>query len=125
MTSPAERLLKAAGILDKRASEATAGPWQVDGPWWWTAEHATSMVTAGTRRDAVAIAPPEVPDADLRYIAMMGPDKGREIAQWLRETGEDVAAFGVSAPGRFAFHLRYALALADLVLAGEQEQVER
>lgn len=119
MSTPAERLLAAADLLDRRASEATEGPWQVDGPWWWEDEpggpRATGMVTAGRARTAVAIAPKDTPEGNLRYVATMHPEVGRVSARLLRhaaQTWQD----GADSDEPTGF-LGFCLNLADLVLA--------
>jgi len=116
--TPAERLIAAADLLDKRAGEATEGPWNVDGPWWW-GDTCAAMVTAGLARDAVVIAPQGATDANTRYIATMHPEVGRAVAKVIRAYGEgareleQILTSIPVGPGRSAM-----LDLADLVLAG-------
>ena len=98
--TPAERLLAAADLLDKRAEEATAGPWTR------TNTEATGAVWIDTpeTRHAFSL---HGWTADATYIATMHPEVGKALAAWLRvETRYDRAPSGL------------AVALADLLLAG-------
>lgn len=116
--TPAERLLAAADLLDKRAGEATGNKWRVslsnrDEVW---ADRDPSgfdsflVATTGTRLN------PDLSEQHMQdslYIATMNPEFGKALAKVLRilavdtvyEEGDGVAQ-------------EDALALADLLLAG-------
>jgi hypothetical protein len=123
--TPAERLLAAADLLDKRAAEATASPWRakvapasVYGP-----EEAEVMgdyraepsegILASYQEVARGVVDDDDPDGpwllpgDARYIATMHPEVGKGIAILLRAVSTDLASG------------RAALAVADQLLAGE------
>lgn len=115
--TPAERLVAAADLLDKRASEATAGPWTAtvkDGGRAWvnTGEHERAFSLHGWQ-------------ADTRYIATMHPEVGKALAEWLRFasrslTGKTAAYQELLAKRRTVIDgpLGHALNVADRVLAG-------
>lgn len=114
--TPAERLLAAADLLDKRAGEATAGPWRLDGPWWWSEGTCAAMVTAQESRRAVVMATVDAGDANAAYIATMHPGVGKHLVEWLREEAAEAAIYkGVKPEHLF----RFALGLADLLLASQ------
>lgn len=131
--TPAERLIAAADLLDKRAGEATEGPWtgrvfdggdhefsdvigkqeveQYSGSYTVT----TALVAGG----AAEIAEPGwLEPANARYIATMHPEVGKTVARALRRYAEGVRELeGILPPG--AAPESDLLTLADLVLAGD------
>jgi hypothetical protein len=118
--TPAERLLAAADLLDKRAGEATVGPWNVDGPWWWD-DTCSALVSAGLAREAVAIAPKGATDGNARYIATMHPKVGKALALVLRNAVDVIESnLGWRIPKGLPPHPVDGdlLDLADLILAG-------
>jgi hypothetical protein len=123
--TPAARLLAAADLLDKRASEATEGPWGLpqhetecdarDDGWW------IYNGRQGAAEYAVTATVPYNPKAaeDARYIATMHPEVGKALAAMLRVLGSvdyPEVRMGVSVHTQKVFDA--ALALADLLLAG-------
>lgn len=119
MTTPAERLLRAAEVLESRASEATEGPWRVDNeiyPEVIYGQNDNASVISGSRWGGDANVFDN--DADARYIATVHPGVGKQLAKMLRDEAHwsdlyDRAAmdYGVS---------QELLALADLVLEGAE-----
>lgn len=120
MSTPAEHLLAAADLLDKRASEAVT-PWELD------SDNHLALLTismpyvvglkAGSPHDhRFYLSGPD--DKTTRYIATMHPEVGKALAAILRVEAEMASGNGIG------WATDQALALADLVLAGEQEQVE-
>lgn len=136
--TPAERLLAAADLLDKRAGEATKGNWayelmperwEGDRPAHWVRykEDSEYGYTSGT----VAECP--WGERDARYIATMHPEVGKALAETLRQATDDL----IDTPGTWTQHTLCArfighpdevnqcrhldpiLRLADLILAGE------
>ena len=126
MSTPADRLLAAADLLDKRAGEA-APDWELDddnhlgvvsirtpymvGPDLWLAAKA---------RDGERYSFTGPNDATTAYIATMHPEVGKAVAKVLRAYAEGarelekiLTSIPVG-PGRSAM-----LDLADLVLAGQ------
>lgn len=123
--TPSERLLKAAELLEERASEATEGPWtarvfdgedhdysdvigkqeveQYSGSYTLT----TALVAGGYAEVGEA---GWIAAGNARYIATMHPGVASSLAALLRWEA-DAVAFNDG---------RCALALADLLLAGEQ-----
>lgn len=105
--TPTERLLAAADLLDKRAGEASEGPWNIIDELY-------------------------MPVEDARYIATVHPEVGKAQATWLRESAADL----LDTPGTWTQHTlcaRFighpdeanrcrhydpALRLADLILGG-------
>lgn len=103
--TPAQRLLAAADLLDKRAGEATEGPWvgrvfdgddyqfadvigkqeveQYSGSYTIT----TALVAGGNSEIAE---PGWLAAANARYIATMHPEVGKEQAAWLRDSADDL-----------------------------------
>lgn len=86
--TPAERLLAAADLLDKRAGEATEGPWhaapEIDGVY---ADRMTVVRPAhGKRIVAVGQVRPHsaAGEQNVAYIATMHPEVGKALAAWLR-----------------------------------------
>lgn len=112
MSTPAERLLKAAEILEKRATEAEAGPWRTMVMGSEGSKVLGGGDTVSTSRHVALVRE----DWTARYIATMSPDLGRMVADALRYEAHKT---DILLPNP---HL---VALADLVLAGEQERVER
>lgn len=125
--TPAERLLAAADLLDKRAEKATDGPWtarvfdfdadshdfadvigkqeveQYSGS--YTVK--TALVAGGASEVGE---PGWLAPANANYIATMHPEVGKALAKVLREEARRVSlGFGWT---------QEALALADLLLAG-------
>lgn len=105
MTTPADRLLAAADLLDELAGEATEGPWfntrdgEVKNARNWDV---VDRMGAGSK--------------DARYIALMGPEVGKALTALLRMEATRIDATEKAFP-------RYVadpdiLALADLLLAG-------
>lgn len=128
--TPAERLLAAADLLDKRAGEATEGP-------WWTEESAATgqhVIQGGmVAEDLWLKVAGHVRAQDATYIATMHPEVGKALAVWLRELAAELAATpedycemtpGVHFPNEdcsswFCANVARALSVADLILAGE------
>jgi hypothetical protein len=119
VTTPAERLLAAADLLDKRAGEATEGPWRNHDTYLNLGGY-TATVLSGKSDDVHLVAHlpsyshdssqfQEQPHADARYMATMHPEVGKALAALMRWEA-DCVAFNDG---------RCALALADLLLAGE------
>jgi hypothetical protein len=86
----AGELREAAAKLREKASAAPAGPWNVDGPWWWDREPATcsTVLTTEPDRDAVAVIAPEYnrhPKAEnaAPWIALVSPALAEPLASWL------------------------------------------
>lgn len=117
--TPAERLLAAADLLDKRAGEATGGPWEVrfTGLARPTVSvvgeilershgSAATTVFAGVdedRADSGNLDESEinwVSEKDAAYIATMHPEVGKEQAAWLRESAADL----IDTPGTWTQH---------------------
>lgn len=94
--TPAERLLAAADLLEKRAGEATGGPWntkaELDGMLAGraTVVHARArrVVTVGQTRTHHY----DAAEANAAYIATMHPEVGKALGVWLRTTGNDAEA---------------------------------
>jgi hypothetical protein len=146
--TPGERLLAAADLLDKRAREATAGPWTAEAassisvlPGGHAHEFTTWLVTSPVpdeedQRTAVVAAERNAVSGSLTggcydqddavYIATLDPEVGSEFAEWLRCAGRRVG-------GQPAIYqelldqrrtvvdgmLGHALNVADRILAGE------
>lgn len=120
--TPAERLLAAADLLDKRANEATGGPWRYNPnkhtrlPGTTYFEEAVFAGGAGKAATTIAATgltddPPSM--ADARYIATMHPEVGKQQATLLRA----MAHLGSERPEVTAYFVYSdAVALADLVL---------
>jgi hypothetical protein len=117
--TPAERLIAAADLLDKRAGQATPGKWKlwgmqvradIDG----TSKLDTSLPVARTSHEA------GLRTFNATYIATMHPEVGKALADWLRS--EAFAVRGGEGRGFDGADLYRAnpraLALADLLLAG-------
>jgi hypothetical protein len=122
--TPAERLLAAADLLEKRAGDATDGPWKARSYDFDEDGHDFADVIgkqeveqyAGSYTIKTALVAGGAPEpADLgylhptnaTYIATMHPEVGKALAAWLRlET-----RYGRSPSG-------LAVTLADLLLAG-------
>jgi len=142
VSTPAERLLAAADLLDKRAGEATAGPWTAEAatsisvlPGGLACEFTTWLVTSPVpdeegQRTAVVAAERHpltgsltggcFDEDDAAYIATMHPEVGKALAKALRREGNYVRqgegrAFG---GGDLTLPEVDMLALADLLLAG-------
>lgn len=137
--TPAQRLLAAAELLDKRASEATEGPWRANT--WETVSGELRAEVEGDPRegnyrtrdrkgwtevcrgDADCAGPgPYLMQADARYIATVHPGLGVALASWLRYEAERLAALTfqhtyISVEGDII--KEPCLTVADLVLAGE------
>lgn len=110
--TPAERLLKAAELLEKRASEATEGPWQADDRCVYAGDH-------GHLAHVSLEEPYGDSEADARYIATVHPGIAMAIVLALRSASilyERREAEG-QRPERT---LKGLLHVADLLLAGEQ-----
>lgn len=140
--TPAERLLAAAELLDKRAREATEGPWATehnieqyhDGTKYeqWGVHSVTAKTTIGSSTwatDVVTVTTDRsygFPDGgcdredDARYIATMHPKVGKMVAASLRSFGIFAAAFTGPDEEVDLFGFDDALALADLILAGAE-----
>lgn len=91
--TPAERLLAAADLLEKRAGEATPGPWAVGShldaltpPRTW---HLEGIERWRGLANNVGLGEDE---ATATYIATMHPEVGKVLAAWLRELGEETVA---------------------------------
>ncbi len=142
MTAPADRLREAAGVVRKRATEATPGPWHrplntrrkssVRGPppegergeWIDGIDPST-----GERENCTVATIPIWSDGtfarkrggrDLEWIALMSPAVGEALAAWLDDTAATVEAVTRKHPD--AAHegshwVAPALALADQILA--------
>jgi hypothetical protein len=128
--SPAARLLAAADLLDKRANDATEGPWAVEKTEGWYSyggpdvnhEEAWEIVSPkldwlGDPVKAVKVdldrdyAMPNggIPrEADALYIALVNPEVGKALADLLRAEVSEM--YDPSAQ---------AVALADALLAGD------
>lgn len=80
--TPAERLLAAADLLDKRAGEATAGPWVEAG----IGEYGWSVISQADPRSnfGVETEDSEQGKADAAYIATVHPEVGKQQAAMLR-----------------------------------------
>jgi hypothetical protein len=123
--TPAERLTASADLLDKRASEATEGPWkymgrncietgpiEIDVADWGPEGHEGLRVSTWQDNRAYRY-------ADAVYIATMHPEVGKALAKVLRSYAEGVRELDKIltsipvGPGRSAM-----LDLADLLLAG-------
>lgn len=128
--TPAERLLAAADLLDKRAREATSGPWELrfEQPIISIVgeilqrPHASAETTvfAGVdedRADSGNLDESEinwVSERDARYIATMHPEVGKALAWLLRHHAETLGAWMLDGD-------RGVLPIADLILAGESQ----
>lgn len=88
--TPAERLLAAADLLDKRAGEATKGPWWVNSKIYPETIYGddASAVISGSRWCGEANVFDN--DADAAYIATMHPEVGKALAKVLRSYAEGV-----------------------------------
>ena len=139
--TPAERLIAAADLLDKRAGEATGGPWTAEAassisvlPGGRAHEFTTWLVTSPVpdeedQRTAVVAAERHpltgsltggcFDEDDAAYIATMHPEVGKALAVWLRGVG---TAIQWDDPRIGAYPMEAeksnALAIADLLLAG-------
>lgn len=107
--APAARLLAAADILDKRASEATEGPWAAEGEMHEFSGLVGYDVDASNGGYLTRLATEE----DARYIATMHPEVGKAVASLLRY---ESAMCGPRGRGTSDS----ALSLADLILAGAE-----
>lgn len=93
MTSPADELRAAATKLRATARKATPGPWQMDGPMWWSEQDCTHTITDQRFRASVAILPRvdeagDRRDADAEWIALASPALAEPLAAWLEECAE-------------------------------------
>jgi hypothetical protein len=125
--TPAERLLAAADLLDKRAGEATEGPWQAGEFCVWTTADVEDGVIVSDGPNGGGGASEE----NARYIALVHPEVGKALAEWLRREAKkpmilDPAQWKAFEDGTLDEPEREiwsgdpeALALADLLLAGE------
>jgi hypothetical protein len=122
VTAPAERLLAAADLLDKRAGEATED-WQLDDDNHLALLAITTPYSIGAkwRPSGARYSFTGPDDATTAYIATMNPEVGKAIAAWLRSEAQAVR--GGEGRGFDGANLYLAnprsLALADLLLAGE------
>lgn len=119
--TPAERLLKAADLLDKRASEATEGPWTVEQDFIDCGVPDNTKTLRGPGGKYLgSIALHSFGEDDARYIATMHPEVGKALALWLRGVG---TAIQWDDPRIGAYPMEAeknnALAVADLLLAGD------
>lgn len=120
--TPAERLIAAADLLNKRAGEATKGQWRYelldarwagDRPAHWVRFDLLDDDGLGETTGTVAECP--WGERDARYIATMHPEVGKHLVEWLHEEAAEAAIYkGVNPEHLF----RFALGLADLLLAG-------
>jgi hypothetical protein len=114
--TPAARLLAAADLLDKRAGEATEGPWTVERWEDFLGEQVTWSLPGIERwrglKNDVQLGEDE---ATARYIATMHPEVGKALATALRVEGGTVAGW---APEPAESHAALLLPIADLLLAG-------
>lgn len=114
--TPAERLLAAADLLDKRAVDGGETPWRFSGETYDAAEFGSGWdVDAPNGGYVTRLATKE----DARYIATVHPEVGKAVAAWLRAEANRVVngprAFG----GRALFTTSSeAASVADLILAG-------
>jgi hypothetical protein len=133
MTTPAERLIAAAELLEGRASEATEGPWVTwPGPTASLVCTSVNHCTCGGGLDGYGHEPgcglEEPPgvsaprEADARYIATVHPGVAKALALWLLGEAHATQRGEGRGFGGADLHLAHphALALADLLLAGEQ-----
>lgn len=107
--TPAERLLAAADLLEKRAGEASTGPWIEAGigEFGWSVIGGDFPLTSSF---AIETDDSEQGKADATYIATMHPEVGKAVAKVLHEEARRVSlGWGWT---------QEALALADLLLAG-------
>lgn len=127
--TPAERLLAAADLLEKRAGEAGESPWRFSGETYDADQFGSGWdVDAPNGGYVTRLATKE----DATYIATMHPEVGKAVAKVLRDSVQYLA----SVPGSLTQHTLCAdfvdiwrtsircphydglLALADLLLAG-------
>lgn len=96
--TPAERLLAAADLLDKRAGEATPGPWSAPGgPRYVFLDGFSGHDVDGPKSGFVARG---TYWSDAQYIATMHPEVGKAQAAWLRESAADL----IDTPGTWTQH---------------------
>jgi hypothetical protein len=121
--TPADRLLAAADLLDKRASEATEGPWRHTsrnyigtGPIkiteadWGPEGHEGLRVSTQQDRNAFRT-------EDAAYIATVHPEVGKLWASALRAEAETITGW---APELAESHAALLLPIADALLAGAE-----
>jgi hypothetical protein len=118
--APAERLIAAADLLDKRAGEATEGPWVANRADVYRLE---SKPYPDDRTYVAKLTALTVPNAT--YIATMGPEVGKAMAVVLRcEAGNRYEGRSPRVQAAITGELDDdmpidpMLALADLLLAG-------
>ncbi|MBX9425470.1 hypothetical protein [Streptomyces lateritius] len=75
MTTPADELRAAAKELREYASTASPAPWAVN--------QCGNVETSGHEEMAEVWPLQAAPGANATYIALMGPDVGHALAQWL------------------------------------------
>lgn len=116
MSTPAVRLLAAADLLEKRAGDATPGPWILglhrDG-------QAVGIDAHDGETDVVQDI--QMGLGDAHYIATMHPEVGKLLAASLREAAHTIDGNArLMAQGRPMINIASAflLDLADLLLAG-------
>lgn len=122
--APIDRLIAAADLLDKRASEATEGPWEVGTindritpPQTW---HLEGVERWRGLRNNVNLGEDE---ATARYIATMHPEVGKLVAASMREAAYTIERNAqLVAQGRpmISIASAFLLDLADLLLAGDR-----
>jgi hypothetical protein len=113
VTAPVDRLLAAADLLDKRAGEATEGPWYVDDVGTIVWPSSINIYRPIVQDGAISN------EADAAYISTMHPEVGKALAASLRVLGSvdyPEVRMGVSVHTQKVFDA--ALALADILLAG-------
>ncbi|MFC5268496.1 hypothetical protein ACFPJ1_40860 [Kribbella qitaiheensis] len=120
MTAPADHLLAAADLLDKRAGEATEGPWRaVATGEAGRADVINDKIVSTTRGMVAAV---DVSTTDGRYIASLDPEKGKLIAKILRAEAERLTRSPRAFGGAPLFKPQPdTLALADALLAGGEQ----
>lgn len=113
--TPAERLNAAADLLEKRADDATPGPWR-DMP--MGSEGAN--IHAGGNTVTTARRVGRIGEfADASYIATMHPEVGKALASILRREARQLADRADALGGLLLGLPEEELAVADLLLAGE------
>lgn len=123
--TPAERLLAAADLLDKRAGDA-ARPWKLTDDNHLALQMIEMPYKVGPRVGTAQrfnLAGPD--DATTAYIATMHPEVGKALAAWLRRTAQtvdrEVPRLQDAGVEMNWYGWGSAVALADLILAGESQ----